>query len=256
MKSRIPVVLSIAGHDPSGGAGIQADIETIRQMGCHACSVVTVLTVQNTGNVVSMHGVDADLISRQLDVVSEDITIDAIKIGLIGYVGIIDSISQFLETVPDIPVVLDPVLAAGGGTQLASSKLLDQMKTKLLPKTSILTPNSIEARQLAPNSQSLQHCAEQHLRDGCQSVLITGTHENNQTVINCLYDQSGLLDSSEWPRLDKSYHGSGCTLSAAIASGLAHDQSLLNSVRAAQQMTWDSLQSGYQPGRYQYVPNR
>ncbi len=256
MTNRIHNVLSIAGHDPTGGAGIQADLETINSIGCHACSVVTTLTVQNTQNVSKISPVTPDLIQKQLQTLIEDINVDAIKIGLLGALDTAKLIARYLSLNNEIPVVFDPILAAGGGATLADSELVTFFCRQLLPLTTITTPNSLEARQLAPECNDLSQCAEQLLSYGCQTVLITGTHESGPDVMNQLFDQSGLVKTYHWPRLANQYHGSGCTLSAAIATRLAQGATLLDAVEYAQQFTWDSLNSGYQPGRYQFVPNR
>ncbi|MEE9425348.1 MAG: bifunctional hydroxymethylpyrimidine kinase/phosphomethylpyrimidine kinase [Methylococcales bacterium] len=255
MRSR-KNVLSIAGHDPTGGAGIQADIEVINSMQCHACSVITTLTVQNTENVLTISPTATDLINTQLQILCEDIDIDAIKIGLLGSAKIANLIAQHLALFNKTPIVCDPVLAAGGGTVLAKPELIEVIRDELLPLVTLVTPNSLEARQLAPESRDLKQCAETILSSGCQFVLITGTHEPSDDVINQLYDQNGLLKTYRWPRLPYEYHGSGCTLSAAIAALLAQGATMTDAIEQAQQYTWDSLKTGYQPGQYQYVPNR
>ncbi len=249
-------VLSIAGHDPAGGAGIQADIEAISNMQCHACSVITTLTVQNTRNVITISPIATDLINTQLEILSEDINIDAIKIGLLGSTKTARLIIQHLARFNDIPIVCDPVLAAAGGTVLAQPDLINAIRHELLPLVTLVTPNSLEARQLAPESRDLKQCAETILSSGCQFVLITGTHEPGDDVINQLYNQNGLLKTYRWPRLPHEYHGSGCTLSAAIAAQLAQGATMVDAVGLSQQYTWDSLNTGYQPGQHQYVPNR
>jgi hydroxymethylpyrimidine/phosphomethylpyrimidine kinase len=249
-------VLSIAGHDPTGGAGIQADIEVINSMQCHACSVITTLTVQDTRNVITISPIAADIINNQLETLCKDINIDAIKIGLLGSAKTASLIAQHLAQLNEIPIVCDPVLAAGGGTVLAKPELIDVIRDELLPLVTLVTPNSLEARQLAPESRDLKQCAETILSSGCQFVFITGTHEPSDDVINQLYDQNGLLKTYRWPRLPHEYHGSGCTLSAAIAALLAQGATMTDAIEQAQQYTWDSLKTGYQPGQYQYVPNR
>ncbi|MEE9346113.1 MAG: bifunctional hydroxymethylpyrimidine kinase/phosphomethylpyrimidine kinase [Methylococcales bacterium] len=255
MRSRTNV-LTIAGHDPTGGAGIQADIEVINNMQCHACSIITTLTVQNTQNVITISPVATDLINTQLQILCEDISLSAIKIGLLGSTKTVNIITQRLKQYKDIPIVCDPVLSAGGGTVLAQPELIDVLRRKLLPLTTLVTPNSLEARQLAPEGRDLNQCAKTILSSGCQFVLITGTHEPSDDVINQLYDQHGLVKSYHWPRLPYEYHGSGCTLSTAIATQLAQGATMTDAVEQAQQYTWDSLNTGYQPGQHQYVPNR
>ncbi len=257
MPDRKKNILTIAGHDPTGGAGIQADIETITSMGCHACSIITSLTVQDTENVQEINPVTSSLLKKQLQVLVDDVKVDAIKIGLLGDATIARTVVRYLKQADKkIPVVVDPVLAAGGGAVLAKPELIEVISQELLPLTTILTPNSLEARQLALKSNDLNHCADVLLSGGCRFVLITGAHEPGDDVINQLYDQSGLLKASHWPRLANEYHGSGCTLSAAIAAQLAQGMSVTDAVGLAQQYTWNSLNSGYQPGQYQSVPNR
>jgi len=256
MCNKKPNVLCIAGHDPTGGAGIQADIETANSMGCHACSIVTTLTAQDTRDVMKIRPIEVDLIKQQLHILCEDIRIDAVKIGLLGSASTARLVAQFLQGLNAIPIVIDPVLAAGGGAVLANPELTTVICQELLPLATVLTPNSLEARQLASEDGDLDQCAQTLLSYGCQCVLITGTHEPDDDVSNLLYDQSGLLKDYHWTRLDAEYHGSGCTLSTAIAAQLALGETLTDAVESAQQYTWNSLNSGYQPGRHQYVPNR
>lgn len=256
MSDRRPIVLSIAGHDPTGGAGIHADIETIRSMGCHVCSIITTITVQNTANVLKIKPIELDLIKHQLQVLSEDIRFDVIKIGLLGAASTARLVAQYLNQNDTNQVVVDPVLAAGGGALLAKPELINVIYQEIFPLTTVATPNSLEARQFAPESDDLGRCAEIILSSGCQYVLVTGTHEPDDDVVNQLYDRSGLLQSYHWPRLSPEYHGSGCTLSAAIAAQLAHGKTISEAIVSAQHYTWNSLASGYQPGKHQHVPNR
>jgi hydroxymethylpyrimidine/phosphomethylpyrimidine kinase len=252
----IPVVMILAGNDPSGGAGIQADIEAIVSMGCHAAPVITALTVQDTQNVQDIIPLSPGLVTAQARAVLEDIPVAAIKIGLISSVEIAEAIHTLLTDYPRIPVILDPVLAAGGGTELATRELIDALRTLLLPLTTVLTPNSIEARRLAPEADSLQACAMALLELECEFVLITGTHENSPQVINSLYGNYRLLESFTWERLPGSYHGSGCTLASAIAGLVAQRQEYRSAIRRAQEYTWETLRSGYRIGRSQYIPHR
>ena len=143
--NEIPVVLSFAGNDPTGGAGMLADIEAIASMGCHAAPVITALTVQDTQNVVSFEEVDASLVMEQARAVLEDMPVACVKVGMLGSAENAAAIHTVLRDYPDIPVVLDPVLRAGGGTQLADEELLDAMIELLFPLTTVLTPNSQEA---------------------------------------------------------------------------------------------------------------
>ncbi|MCP4993341.1 MAG: bifunctional hydroxymethylpyrimidine kinase/phosphomethylpyrimidine kinase [Gammaproteobacteria bacterium] len=249
------VVLTLAGHDPTGGAGIQADMESISALGGYAASAITALTVQDTQNVRSLHPVAPDLFRQQVEVVLNDLPVAAIKIGLIGSAEIASTLVDTLSAHPNIPVVLDPVLAAGGGLEMSSRNLLHQIRHKLLPLCTLITPNSEEARRLAED-ESLEACAEKLLAEGCRGVLITGTHEAEEQVTNRLYQKGESVLSHSWPRLPGSYHGSGCTLASAIAVGLAQGMSLVDSVARAQKFTWESLSRGFKLGEGQQLPNR
>jgi hydroxymethylpyrimidine/phosphomethylpyrimidine kinase len=252
----IPVVMTFAGTDPTGGAGVQADIEAISSMGCHAAAVVTAVTVQDTRNVMSFEPVSPALVIEQARAVLEDMPVHAIKIGMIGSVENVEVIHTLLNDYPDIPVVLDPILRAGGGSELANDELMQAMIELLFPMTAILTPNSQEARRLAPEADTLDACAQEILAAGCELVLITGTHENTATVDNILYGNRRRLDTYSWERLPHSYHGSGCTLAAGIAGLLAQGMEPLTAIHEAQEYTWETLKHGYRLGMGQYHPNR
>jgi hydroxymethylpyrimidine/phosphomethylpyrimidine kinase len=246
----------LAGNDPSGGAGIQADIETVASMGCHAAPVITTLTVQDTKDVRELQPVDPGLVIAQARAVLTDITVTSIKIGLLGSVEIAEAIHSLLTDYPDIPVIFDPVLAAGGGSELATRGLMDAIRSLLLPLTTVLTPNSVEARRLAPMADNLDACAMALLETGCQFVLITGAHEASPQVVNTLYGNYRQLTSSKWDRLPDSYHGSGCTLAAAIAGLIAQGYEPYSAIHQAQEYTWEALNAAYPIGRGQHIPNR
>jgi hydroxymethylpyrimidine/phosphomethylpyrimidine kinase len=167
--------------------------------------------------------------------------IDAFKIGALGSVENIAAIAEILSDYPDVPLVLDPVLASGRGDELASDEMLHAMRELLLPQTTILTPNSLEARRLADiddeDEPLLSVCAQRLIEIGCEFVLITGTHEPTPQVINTLYAKSGVVRTDNWQRLPGSYHGSGCTLASAIAAMLANGLDLPEAVREAQDYT-------------------
>ena len=251
-----PLVMTFAGVAGTGGAGIQADIESLASIGCHAAPVLTAITVQDTQNVKSYAAVDANLVIEQARAVLEDMSVDAFKIGMLGSVENVEAIHAVLMDYADIPVVLDPIILAGGGGMLADDDLIDAMVNLLFPLTTILTPNSREARALAPEADSLEACAQELLEAGCQYVLITGTHERTVEVINTLYGNRRQLESYAWERLPNSYHGSGCTLAATVAGLLAHGLDPVAAVHEAQDFTWQSLKYGYRVGMGQHLPNR
>ncbi len=255
MSRNRPVVLCFSGHDPSGGAGIQADIETIISHQCHAASVITALTEQDSHNVKKLMPQRPDDIVRQAETLLTDFSVAAFKIGLIGHHETAKAIEQILRDHPCIPVVLDPVLAAGGGTALADSQLLDAIIEGLLPLTTVLTPNSEEARRLA-DQDDLTECGRSLQAKGPEFVLITGTHETTDLVHNQLFMPEGKTETFNWERLPHSYHGSGCTLASAIAALLAQGLDAFTATSEAQEFTWQSLAAAYRPGRGQHNPDR
>ena len=250
-----PVVLSFSGHDPSGGAGIQADIETLTRHRCHSVSVITALTEQNTSNIKKLLPQSPENIIRQARTLLDDLPVKVFKIGLIGHHETAEAIYSILEQFPNLPVIFDPVLAAGGGAALSDDRLLTAIIDLLLPCTTILTPNSQEARKLA-GLADLQDCGLELLAKGCAYVLITGTHESTPTVSHQLFHDHSLYEVYSWPRLTGSYHGSGCTLASAIAAFMAHGVNPVQAAAKAQRYTWHSLQAGYRPGQGQYIPDR
>lgn len=255
-QTQVPVVMSFAGLDPSGGAGLQADIEAIASQGCHAAPVATALTVQDTRNVHRLEPVEPMLVVQQARAVLEDMPVKAFKLGLLGSVEVVEAVHSILVDYPHLPVVFDPVLAAGGGRELADEELIDALRELLLPQATLITPNSIEARRLAPEADSLQACAMALLELGSEFVLITGAHEPTEAVENHLYGGHRLLEAFSWPRLNGSFHGSGCTLASAIAGMLAQGNEPFSAVHQAQEYTWHALAEGYVAGMGQRLPNR
>ncbi len=258
-----PIVLSFAANDPTGGAGLQADLLTIASLGCHPLSIMTAITVQDTTGVESIFPLDPDWVEDQARMVLEDMPVHAFKIGLLGSVEIIAAIAEIISDYPHIPLVLDPILTSGRGDELANEEMIDAMRELLLPQVTILTPNSLEARHLAlqENDSSktkldLNLCAQRLLDMGCEYVLITGTHENTVQVTNTLFSTEGIVRSDHWQRLEHTYHGSGCTLASAIAACLANGLPVSDSVIEAQDYTWQTLQAGFRPGMGQHIPNR
>lgn len=252
----IPVVMTFAGNDPTGGAGIQADIEAIASMGCQAAPVITALTVQDTRNVIRFEPVSSLLVIEQARAVLEDMPVACFKLGMLGSVENVEAIHTILSDYPDIPVVTDPILRAGGGSELADAELIDAMTELLLPQTTVLTPNSQEARRLAPEADTLDACGQELLSAGCELVLITGTHENTAGVDNVLYGNMRKLETFTWERLPHSYHGSGCTLASSIAGLLGQGLEPFTAIHEAQEYTWEALKNGYRIGMGQLLPNR
>lgn len=253
-----PVVLAFAASDPTGGAGLQADLLTLASLGCHPLSVLTGITVQDTRGVESLLAVEPASVAKQARRVLEDIPVAAFKLGVLGSAANAQVIATILAEYPRTPVVLDPVLASGRGDALADAATIEVLRSALLPRTTVLTPNSLEARHLAgaaPDAE-LAACARSLVSLGCKYVLVTGTHEPGAKVVNRLYDAHGAVREDCWQRLPGSYHGSGCTLASAIAALLAKGLALESAVRQAQEFAWQALAAGFSPGRGQAIPDR
>ena len=254
--SHPPVVLVFAGNDATGGAGLQADILTLASLGCHAAPVITAITVQDTIGVKQFSSTDSGLVIAQARAVLEDMPVAAFKTGMLGSIANLTAIAGIVEDYPEIPLIVDPVMASGQGDALAEEPIEDALRALLLPQATLITPNSLEARRLAPDADTLDACAQQLLSDGCQFVLITGTHENTPQVINRLYGNRRLLDTFAWDRLPDSYHGSGCTLASACAATFAHGFDPVDAVAEAQDFTWNAIKHGLRLGMGQYIPDR
>jgi len=265
MNPRPPVVLTFSGLDPTGGAGIQADITSQALVNSHCCPVITSYTSQDTHNVYGVYPIDANVIEQSTRCLVRDVRPQAIKIGLLGSTDIalkvVALIRDILIDCPKLPVIFDPVLAAGGGTNLSSDQLIEVVKEQLLPLCTLITPNTHEASRLADIDDPYE--AAKTLTTASRSVLLTGTHDTSDTqrVHNRLY--CGLSDYDEfaetewhWQRLPDEYHGSGCTIASMAAGLLAHGIPLVEAVEQAQTLTMDVLSSSYPVGHGQLIPNR
>jgi len=243
-----PLVLSFAAADPTGGAGLQADVLTLAALGCHPLSVLTAVTVQDTRGVSRMQALDARLVAEQAQCLLGELRVAAFKIGVVASAANAAAIAVILAEHPRVPVVLDPVLASGRGDPLANAAALAALREHLLPRTTVLTPNTLEARALGGVADCLAR--------GCKFVLLTGTHADTPEVVNTLYSAAGAVREDRWRRLPGSYHGSGCTLASAIAARLAHGDAVPEAARAAQDFTWRALERGFKPGSGQHLPWR
>jgi len=254
MTDSRPAVLCLSGHDPGGGAGIQADIETVLSLGGHGLTLITAHTVQDSANVARIRAADLALLREQAAAVLADVKVGAIKIGLLGEPAQIAFINELIERT-GVPVVLDPVLRAGGGTELACAALLEEMKRELLPRVDVLTPNALEARRLA-GTQDLDAAGAALLALGARNVLITGGDEPGEAVVNRWHRDSGTPRTFSWPRLPGPFHGAGCTLAAAIATLLARGLPVGEALADAQAYVHATLQRAFAPGRGRRIPGR
>lgn len=250
-----PVTLCFSGLDPSGGAGLQADIEAIAALGGHAAVVCTALTVQDSQKVYGFEAVNPELIRLQAEAVLADLPVAAIKLGMLGSGAIAAVIAEVLAAHPDIPVVLDPVLAANSGGNLAGDDLAQGL-FRLFARATLITPNSVEARRLAEQND-LDKAVMLLQARGARHVLLKGGHEPGAQICNQLYGPQGLMAESRWPRLPGEFHGSGCTLASAIAAGLAAGLALPEAVAKAESFVAQALQQADRPRpEGQFLPRR
>lgn len=257
MQESPPIVVVFAATDPTGGAGLAADILAISCTGCHPAPVVTAITIQDTQGVKGVVPLDASLIEEQARALLEDMPVSAFKVGLAASAEAVAVISEILADYPQVPLVVDPVLASGGGDTLMDDEAMDALTELLIPQASIITPNSIEARRLAGDtSLDVAGAAQALLGLGAPYVLVTGTHEPGEKVVNTLFGEGLPPRHWRWERLQGSFHGSGCTLAAAIASVLAQGAEMEEAVEEAQEYTWHTLKHAFVPGVGQAIPNR
>lgn len=256
--ARRPCVLVFAGHDPSGGAGIQADIEAIAAQGAHALPVITALTVQDNDHVYAVHAVDAQIILQQAMTLVAKMPIAAIKIGIVAHAKNAAAIANFIHKMQlqqaSLPVILDPVLGSGQGDALALDDALASLQP-LLKVATLITPNLPEAKRLAPTAQDAMAQAQALLMHRCKDVLIKGGHASDELVCNLWFGANGQRDWT-WPRLPGEFHGSGCTLASAIAAQLALGKDMRTSLQLAQNFSQRSLQQAYAIAKGQLIPSR
>jgi hydroxymethylpyrimidine/phosphomethylpyrimidine kinase len=255
----IPNVLAIAGSDPSGGAGIQADLKTFAAMGCYGMAAITALTAQNTREVRAVHLPPASFVAEQIATVFADIEVSAVKIGMLGSAAIVVAVATALEAHPEIPVVLDPVLVSTSGAQLGDDAVVEAMRRALLPRATLVTPNLAEAARLAGDAHAGDAAdterVARHLRgETATAWLIKGGHRDAATADDYLLDAHDGRWFSSPRHPTRNTHGTGCTLSAAIAAALAHGQDLRQAVQTAKAFLdaalagADRLQVGHGPG--------
>ncbi len=263
IRSKRPCVLVFAGLDPSGGAGIQADIQAIAAMGAHALPIVTTLTVQDNDRVYGVTPVDPYIVQKQIAALINKIDIVAIKIGIVGSAAIAELIASCVNTLREknsqLPVVLDPVLASGHGDDLTREDAI-QIIAPLRKLATLITPNTLEAQKLTNKFEHMlthKHTEQQAdlLMQDTPHVLIKGGHAQDASVINRWFSQEQQRSWS-WTRLEGEFHGSGCTLASAIAAGLAQGWSMETSLEQAQTYTQQALESAFAIAAGQLIPQR
>ncbi len=253
MKRRIPdIALTIAGSDSGGGAGIQADLRTFAAFGIHGVCAITAVTAQNTCGVNAIHTVPRATLRAQLDAVLSDFRVKAIKIGMLATPGIAREVAAVLADYPRIPVILDPVLVATTGAQLAKADLAGALLKHLLARADLLTPNLPEAERLLDRTitttSDMHAAAAALLASGARAILLKGGHLAGNEISDLLLTESG----EHWfhqRRIPGESHGTGCSLSSAIAAGMAHGKPLEAAVEDAIGFVHQALRTGYGPGK-------
>jgi hydroxymethylpyrimidine/phosphomethylpyrimidine kinase len=259
MTPNRPAVLIFAGVDPSGGAGIAADILAVSSQGAHALPVVSALTVQDNDRVFEVAPVTPELVARQAQaLIDKGIDIGAVKIGIPGNGANARAIAEVILALrrrkPDLPVVLDPVLSSGHGDALSRDDAVKAL-APLLALATLVVPNSLEARRLTGFDSVLEQAAGLHAR-GCRHVLITGGHDGGAAVVNRWFGPGHEQHDWSWPRLPGGFHGSGCTLASAIAARLAQEQPMAQALAGAQAFCHQALATAYPIADGQLMPRR
>ena len=233
-----PIALTIAGSDSSGGAGIQADLKTFAALGVYGASVITALTAQNTAGVSAIHQVPAEFVTAQIDAVFSDLRVDAVKIGMVAHAATIDAIAAGLARWSPKHVVLDPVMVASSGDRLLPEQAVEALRAKLIPRASLITPNLPEAAALldepvAESEAEIEGQGRRLLQMRCSAVLIKGGHGKGGDSIDYLITASGMLALAAPRVATRNTHGTGCSLSSAIAAGLAKGEEMETALRNA-----------------------
>ena len=264
MTLPVPKILTFAASDPTGGAGIQADLMTQTSLGCYPLSVLTAITCQDTSGVSDVLPIDPSIVEKQARLILNETKIDVIKCGVMASEENIKVISEIIKDYPDVPVVIDPILSSGRGDDLALGDSLQLMIRHLFPLAEIITPNVNEAAKIISNKniseidEDLLFIGKSLMDLGPKNALITAAdyQVDKKTLTNTLFCQDGGIFNFDHERLPQSFHGSGCTLASAIAAYLAQGMSIHTAVEEAQKFTIDTLKNGLVNGQGQLIPNR
>jgi hydroxymethylpyrimidine/phosphomethylpyrimidine kinase len=241
---RTPRLLTIAGSDSGGGAGIQADLKAFARCGAHGMSAITAITAQNTVAVTRVYPLPPEVIVEQVRAVAEDIGVDAVKIGMLGTSETIDAVNEALDLVGDVPVVLDPVMVAESGGRLLDEEAAEALRTRLLPRATVVTPNLPEARVLARGDENDEPDALARAIHalGPSAVVVTGGHR--EQAIDVFFDGERLVELPGERYPGGSAHGSGCTHSSALAAHLARGLDSLEAAKAAKRIASEAVRDG------------
>ena len=241
---RIPAVLSIAGSDSGGGAGIQADLKAFARVGVHGMTAVTAITAQNTVGVEAVQAISPRVIVAQVQAVAEDIGVDAVKIGMLGTVETVEAVAEALGYVGEAPVVIDPVMVAESGAELLDSDARQALIEKLLPLAAVVTPNIPEARALTDLGEEVTQVelARALVGMGTQAAVVTGGH--SEAVVDVFYDGEEVMEIAGERHPDGAAHGSGCTHSSSLAALLALGHKPLAAAEGARRITSEAVRDG------------
>jgi len=248
-KYKYPVVLTIAGSDSGGGAGIQADLKTFSALGCYGASAITAVTAQNTLGVSAIHSIPPGIVEGQILAVLKDIKPDAIKIGMVHSAELALAIASVLHDYPHVPIIFDPVMVATSGDKLIENETISTLEQALFPLATLVTPNLDEAAILAEmeikNLEDMETAAKKIIGFGCAAVLVKGGHLKGKRLLDVYLDQNGHQEifESEWIDTNNT-HGTGCSLSSAIAAFTARKLPLLPAIAAAKTYIHDAIESG------------
>jgi len=254
-ESKLGNVLIVSAHDPSG-AGLQADIETCQALKCFPATIVTGLTTQNTKTLCAIQNISAHDFRTRMDMLLEEFSPQVCKVGLINSPDLIATLGDIIrEKLPTIPLVIDPILGSGSGAKLFSEKIIKGYLKHLTPLAEIVTPNLGELRLLSDNKDVLPgvNCL---LGEGCKNVLVTDINPEKEIITNSLFSEVYDQETYEMERYPGEYHGTGCTLSSAIACRLTTGMDIRNAVRSAQKYTHSAVKFANDFGWHQKIPNR
>jgi hydroxymethylpyrimidine/phosphomethylpyrimidine kinase len=255
-QPNMPVVMCFSASDPSGGAGIQADIEVLGSIGCHCSPIITAVTAQDTKELYQLYACPSQLVVDQAHAVMEDLEIQAIKIGLVGSVENVRAIHQLLVHYPKIPVILDPAILEGNANKHIDPAIIEAIEILILPRVSVCTVNANEAKLFAQEADTIDACAQELMAREADYILITDTTSDKNKISNTLYGNYRKLETFQWERLPYKFQGAGCTLSTAIAGLMAQGLPASSATHQAQHYTNECLKSSYKLGMGYRLPNR
>ncbi|MDQ2631001.1 MAG: bifunctional hydroxymethylpyrimidine kinase/phosphomethylpyrimidine kinase [Actinomycetota bacterium] len=241
---RIPAVLSIAGSDSGGGAGIQADLKAFARVGVHGMTAITAITAQNTLGVKAIQSISPEIIDEQVRAVAEDIGVDAVKIGMLGTAETVEAVVEALRYVGEAPVVIDPVMIAESGAQLLDEDARSALAEKLLPLATVVTPNIPEARALTGLGEGASQAvlAQALVGMGTRAAVVTGGH--SEEIVDLFCDEESIVEIPGERHPDGAAHGSGCTHSSSLAALLALGRSPLEAAEGAREITSEAVRYG------------